>query len=149
MSRIDGIRSSLEDCILSFLFDVCLCVGVSVCLSFCLFVCLCVCVSVCLSVFLSVCLCLSVCLSVCLDEFMYVWMDVFKKEYQKLLLRDLAIECGNFTAAFFKMDAVKDLFDIESLEEYILPDSNEKKPGKQKKNRNEDDSKKDSEVDRT
>ena len=145
MSRIDGIRSSLEDCILSFLFDVCLCVGVSVCLSvclsFCLFVCLCVCVSV--------CLCLSVCLSVCLDECMYVWMDVFKKEYQKLLLRDLAIECGNFTAAFFKMDAVKDLFDIESLEEYILPDSNEKKPGKQKKNRNEDDSKKDSEVDRT
>ena len=141
MSRIDGIRSSLEDCILSFLFDVCLCVGVSVCLS--------VCLSVSLSVCVSVCLCVCVCLSVCLDECMYVWMDVFKKEYQKLLLRDLAIECGNFTAAFFKMDAVKDLFDIESLEEYILPDSNEKKPGKQKKNRNEDDSKKDSEVDRT
>ena len=141
MSRIDGIRSSLEDCILSFLFDVCLCVGVSVCLS--------VCLSVSLSVCVSVCLCVCVCLSVCLDECMYVWMDVFKKEYQKLLLRDLAIECGNFIAAFFKMDAVKDLFDIESLEEYILPDSNEKKPGKQKKNRNEDDSKKDSEVGRT
>ena len=121
----------------------------SVCVSVCLSVSLSVFLSLCLSVCLCVCLSVSVCLSVCLDECMYVWMDVFKKEYQKLLLRDLAIECGNFTAAFFKMDAVKDLFDIESLEEYILPDSNEKKPGKQKNNRNEDDSKKDSEVDRT
>ena len=56
MSRIYGIRSSLEDCILSFLFDVCLCVGVSVCLS--------VFLSLCLSVCLCVCLSVSVCLSV-------------------------------------------------------------------------------------
>ena len=59
-------------------------------------------------------------------------MDLFTTAHQKRLLRDLAIEGSNFTAAFFKMDTVKDLFDMECLEEDILPNSNEKKPGEQK-----------------
>lgn len=71
--------------------------------------------------------------------------NILKKAHQKRLLGDLAIEGGNFTAAYFKKDTVKDLFDVESIGEDILPDSNEKKPSK-RKSKNEEDSKKDTEV---
>ncbi|XP_064459250.1 helicase domino-like isoform X2 [Ornithodoros turicata] len=39
--------------------------------------------------------------------------NILKKANQKRLLGDLAIEGGNFTTAFFKRNAIKDLFGVE------------------------------------
>lgn len=40
--------------------------------------------------------------------------NILKKARQKKLLGDLAIEEGNFTTAFFKQNAIKELFDVEN-----------------------------------
>ena len=42
--------------------------------------------------------------------------NIFKKATQKRLLGDLAIEHGNFNAAFFQSNSIKELFDIETEE---------------------------------
>ncbi|RWS11744.1 Helicase domino-like protein [Dinothrombium tinctorium] len=43
--------------------------------------------------------------------------NILKKAQQKRLLGDVAIEGGNFTTAFFKKNAIKELFDIDVSQE--------------------------------